>query len=350
MYYALSLCNIFTVNSVICHQELHQSLSSKRSHLRIVGPVLRRYTTRSRLPPEYGTHFLPLYELDYPQLSTGVLITTHTLIGRPPLDKGIRSCRHRVLSLLLWLLPLVALAYSLAVSLVSYVSDFRLSRLSLSSSVAAVMPPAFQRPFQCESIGSLSSVAPTAILIKYVSTVLLCACAGRCSLLLLVFFSLLYRLNLAGHARSLFTTGAQQLARTHNLISSITWPSSRSSLSSTSFRLCLLLPPSSHFIVSGVFATTMSSDEFYSCSEGEDYPPPPPPDDGRTSRIRRASSTSSRATARLSGRPTHTSCPRSRDRPSNGRVPVQRRAGRAFAPPDGKPVPAGTPADRRGHQ
>ena len=256
------------------------------------------------------------------------------------------------LSLLLWLLPLFASAYSLAVSLVSYVCDFRLSRLSLSSSVATVIPPVFQRPFQCESIGSLSSVAPTAILIKYMSTVLMspvCVYVGRCSLLLLVFFSLLYRLNLAGHARSFFTTGAQQLARTHNLISSTTWPSSRSSLSSTSFRLCLLLPPSSHFIVSGVFATTMSSDEFYSCSEGG-LSPPPPPDAGRTSRIRRASSTSSRATARLSGRPTHTSCPRSRDRPNNGRIPVQRRAGRAFAPPDGKPAPAGTPADRRGHQ
>ena len=38
------------VNSLICHQELHHSLSSKRSRLRIVGPVLRRNTTRS-LPP-----------------------------------------------------------------------------------------------------------------------------------------------------------------------------------------------------------------------------------------------------------------------------------------------------------
>ena len=48
-----------SVNSLSWHQELHQSLSSKRSRLRSVGPVLRRYTTHSRLPPGTEPTFLP---------------------------------------------------------------------------------------------------------------------------------------------------------------------------------------------------------------------------------------------------------------------------------------------------
>ena len=64
-----------------------------------------------------------------------------------------------------------------------------------------------QRSFQCESIGSLSLVAPTSTLIKYVFPVLLspvCRSVGRCSSTLCVPLSLLYRLNLAGHARSIY--------------------------------------------------------------------------------------------------------------------------------------------------
>ena len=77
----------------------------------------------------------------------------------------------------------------------------------ISSSVAAVTGLVIQRPTQCESIGSLSLVAPTTILIKSVSPVLLspvcmCESVGRCSSTLCVPLSLLYRLNLAGHARS----------------------------------------------------------------------------------------------------------------------------------------------------
>ena len=58
-------------------------------------------------------------------------------------------------------------------------------------------------PSQCASIGSLSLVVPTAILIKSLPTVLFCllgACAGLwvAVFFLFVFFSLLYRLNLRG--------------------------------------------------------------------------------------------------------------------------------------------------------
>ena len=48
-----------SVNSLSWHQELHRFLSSKRSRLRSGGPVLRRYTTRSRLPPGTEPTFLP---------------------------------------------------------------------------------------------------------------------------------------------------------------------------------------------------------------------------------------------------------------------------------------------------
>ena len=61
----------------------------------------------------------------------------------------------------------------------------------------------FQRPSQCASIGSLSLVAPTAILIKSLPSVLFCllgACAGLwvAVFFLFVFFSLLYRLKMRG--------------------------------------------------------------------------------------------------------------------------------------------------------
>ena len=64
-------------------------------------------------------------------------------------------------------------------------------------------------PFQCESIGSLSLVAPTAILIKSLPTVLFCllrACVGLwvAVFFLFVFFSLAPPAEPAGHARSYF--------------------------------------------------------------------------------------------------------------------------------------------------
>ena len=73
----------------------------------------------------------------------------------------------------------------------------------IESLVAAVIPQVFQRPSQCASIGSLSLVAPTAILIKLFFLLSLSVCWVRvwvcgslfsfslCSLLL-------YRLNLRG--------------------------------------------------------------------------------------------------------------------------------------------------------
>ena len=63
----------------------------------------------------------------------------------------------------------------------------------IESLVAAVIPQVFQRPSQCASIGSLSLVAPTAILIKYCSSYCpflsagcLCGSVGRCFLSLCV--------------------------------------------------------------------------------------------------------------------------------------------------------------------
>ena len=75
---------------------------------------------------------------------------------------------------------------------------------SSQSLVAAVIPQVFQRPSQCASIGSLSLVAPTTILIKLffllslLSAGCVCGSVGRCSSALCVLSLLLYRLNLRG--------------------------------------------------------------------------------------------------------------------------------------------------------
>ena len=76
----------------------------------------------------------------------------------------------------------------------------------IESLVAAVIPQVFQRPSQCASIGSLSLVAPTAILIKSLPTVLFCllgACVGLwvAVFFLFVFFSLALPAEPTGHAR-----------------------------------------------------------------------------------------------------------------------------------------------------
>ena len=74
----------------------------------------------------------------------------------------------------------------------------------IESLVAAVIPQVFQRPSQCASIGSLSLVAPTAILIKLFFLLSLSVCWVRvwvCGSLFsfsLCFSLLLYRLNLRG--------------------------------------------------------------------------------------------------------------------------------------------------------
>ena len=99
----------------------------------------------------------------------------------------------------------------------------------IESLVAAVIPQVFQRPSQCASIGSLSLVAPTAILIKLFFLLSLSVCWVRvwvcgslfsfslCSLLL-------YRLNLAGHARSYFLQLApNNWLRSHDPITWTTW-------------------------------------------------------------------------------------------------------------------------------
>ena len=70
-----------------------------------------------------------------------------------------------------------------------------------------------------------------------------------------------------------------------------------------------------------------------------------PADTHRIGSVRRA--TPSRATGRLSGRPTHSSCPRRRDSPGISRLSTCRRKRRTQTPPDGEPAPAGTPAGRR---
>ena len=65
----------------------------------------------------------------------------------------------------------------------------------IESLVAAVIPQVFQRPSQCASIGSLSLVAPTAILIKLffllslLSAGCVCGSVGRCFLSLCVLLS-----------------------------------------------------------------------------------------------------------------------------------------------------------------
>ena len=74
----------------------------------------------------------------------------------------------------------------------------------VESLVAAVIPQVFQRPSQCASIGSLSLVAPTAILIKLSCLLSLSVCWVRvwvCGSLFsfsLCSSLLLYRLNLRG--------------------------------------------------------------------------------------------------------------------------------------------------------
>ena len=79
------------------------------------------------------------------------------------------------------------------------------------SLVAAVISQVFQGPSQCASIGSLSLVAPTAILIKSLPTVPFCLLGARADLLvavcsLFVLFSLTLPAEPAGHAWFIFYT------------------------------------------------------------------------------------------------------------------------------------------------
>ena len=69
-----------------------------------------------------------------------------------------------------------------------------LVRILVKSLVAAVISQVFQRPSQCVSIGCLSLVAPTTILIKLLcllslSVCWVCVCVGRCFLPLCVLLS-----------------------------------------------------------------------------------------------------------------------------------------------------------------
>ena len=95
----------------------------------------------------------------------------------------------------------------------------------IESLVAAVIPQVFQRPSQCASIGSLSLVAPTTILIKlffllslsvYWVRVRVCGSLFSFSLCSL----LLYRLNLRGTLGPIFLTNRFRLIRLSVLLSS----------------------------------------------------------------------------------------------------------------------------------